>query len=1568
MMIFDHGEKMGKMGDNIKMEKMHQFACIIGFILCILIISPAMADQYVGGEELETVQDGVVSGDLWFDSLYGISGGTPNQQNSAEKAFRLPDYTDIQWARLYVVVYCGHMQNNYEGQATVAFNGGQGSRNLGTETLNQEYVYEDDGGDTPVRVNGHCNRVTSDYLMWYDVTDKIKSRDVVASVYTNPLDDHFDGRIKLITLVVAYNDGDEDEVYYWVNQGHDIHSYYVEDRGWSYTGRTDFGTQDLSDDFEIDSATLSVVHLASENGIYTFNEESIDTEPSTGSYSGFQQWDVTDSVSSVGGKSEMTYTRLGTSASSWTDKGAFFKIPLAFLSVKQVEKGIYVESNPQGADIYIDDEKQDTVTNSLITLPVGSYSVYVHKDFYYDPEPVEVDVDEGEIATVSFNLEPNSYEGKEFEIYKKGSIKGGVVVANASKYAGPVKKGRSEKYGLDVSLPEGSTIENARLYIYSGESYDTADKEAVVPDIETTLGGSMLHAEESYRDLKFDGANKYTLETTCYDVTQEVDGPGDYRVTVRNNGEDDDVFSLYGASLVIVYSNQDSPLTSYWIAEGCDALLAADEFDTDTEISTTTVDFTGDADSVTNGILYVISTAASGLDDEENRIIFNDFEAYNLLSGGSSALSTAFIDVKPYLENSKNELSIQSYLSGEKGDYMENRIAVLVLEHPDTTAAGDENYGYTGKELEIYKKGSIRGGVVVANASRYTGLLSKGDSAEYSLDVSLPGSSTIESARLYVYSTWSHDTVEKDGVKPDIKTELDGRELDVEKSYRDRKGEGIYNYILETTCYDVTEEVDGPGDYRIVVTNADGKDDAFALYGASLVVVYSDPESPVTSYWIAEGCDALLASAEFGTDTWNCTTSAKFDGIVSSVTSGSLYMVSTAASGVEGDENRLVFNDYEGFNLLHAGSSGISTAVLDVGPYIRNSGNMLYVQSYVSGEKGDYMENRLAVLTVGHSGDTGMIEDTGTASGDSGSVAFSPGQTTGTYPLSVSGGRVAAEHIVFGNGTMELFISEGTSLTDSTGMPVDSVTIKKSGAGNFSWAYTIGPAGAKSDLPVLIKATVSEYAGEGFPELVYYDEESGKISETGSVYDEESGTLSSRISQLGTYAISFSSEKSEQEDSELIFPLNIIAGIFSSFLGDGGTGEDNPADQTMISNSSSMLPTAPGATASAEPEVIEIDPTLSDFDVQICSNPASAKIFIDGEYTGRTTPTIFTLRGGDHLLELELVDFNPYREEFLLSENTTVYADLRGDTKLVKERKFDGFIEVSDAGGIGGVYVTSYPDGATVYINGYNTEMKTPCVFFGLKEGMNTIKVKKESVEFSESSKKVWIDSGSVMPVNFGISPVSDSKADIDSIEYEGYYFTVNGHLPEYELPKVVDAGSANSFITFNEDGKYISHNIHAYYDSELNDIRPREYRFGKILVDSKPDGAGIYVDGYDTGYSTPYAIDGLSDGAHYIEVSKPGYVRSGENILLTPDEAEYDAKVNINLESYLYGSLEVTSSPSGAKIYLYNRDTGKKTPYTFRYMDIGGIDVKIVGEESTRTLEDVVINPFETTVCHADL
>ena len=131
----------------------------IFLVLTLCLVPCISADEYLGGIPLTTVQSGTVSGGLYVDAelhSWGLKDVT--------KTFAsIPSVDDIEWARLYVVVYSGHMQNNYRGNATVSFDGsGDGTSwtVMGTETLDTPggYSYPGEGGTGPIMVNDHCNR------------------------------------------------------------------------------------------------------------------------------------------------------------------------------------------------------------------------------------------------------------------------------------------------------------------------------------------------------------------------------------------------------------------------------------------------------------------------------------------------------------------------------------------------------------------------------------------------------------------------------------------------------------------------------------------------------------------------------------------------------------------------------------------------------------------------------------------------------------------------------------------------------------------------------------------------------------------------------------------------------------------------------------------------------------------------------------------------------------------------------------------------------------------------------------------------------------------------------------------------------------------------------------------------------------------------------------------------------------------------------------------------------------------------------------------------------------------
>ena len=288
--------------------------------LCVLLFSIALCGTASASDlPLNTNSTGTVSGDLYVNATQQ----TPfNLQKSYEGTTQdvtynfSTSYTNVTYAKLYTVVYCSSPEKR-EGAVNVSFDG------------NNDGVYETilenntilntgsvpDSGEVSWQ-NDHICKVYTDYLLSYDVTSYIKSGTVRAKVQTAPSSNGFDGRIKYIALVVAYNDGDYDRINYWVNDG-----FHWFSDGTSRS--TNFDTNTLPAGWE--SAELDVVHTSTYDATYIFNGASKDgKDPAPATYFGFHTWNVTSDLK-TGQTSTLEYLNF---------PGQSYKISLAALKVK----------------------------------------------------------------------------------------------------------------------------------------------------------------------------------------------------------------------------------------------------------------------------------------------------------------------------------------------------------------------------------------------------------------------------------------------------------------------------------------------------------------------------------------------------------------------------------------------------------------------------------------------------------------------------------------------------------------------------------------------------------------------------------------------------------------------------------------------------------------------------------------------------------------------------------------------------------------------------------------------------------------------------------------------------------------------------------------------------------------------------------------------------------------------------------------------------------------------------------------------------------------------------------
>ena len=283
-------------------------------VLLTVFIMLTLCGTVSAGEPLNESQNGTVSGDLYVNVTCPWPETTGTQSNT------LPNYTNIQSAKVYVNSYAVAYSIYGINQTTEIDANGDGDysdagENLGSEILTCTF---DTTNDPTVYIhNDHVTHCYSDYQTVYDVTNLITSNNVNIRVTNTALDGYsFDGRIKMIALVVAYNDGDNDKVDYWVLNGQD----WTPGGGSSSTST--FNTTSVQTGFT--NATLNTVACSSSDGTYSFNNNPVTGNLTTGSYYKMHNWDVTSYVT-AGTNSDLTYT----------PGSGSFKINLATLAVRE---------------------------------------------------------------------------------------------------------------------------------------------------------------------------------------------------------------------------------------------------------------------------------------------------------------------------------------------------------------------------------------------------------------------------------------------------------------------------------------------------------------------------------------------------------------------------------------------------------------------------------------------------------------------------------------------------------------------------------------------------------------------------------------------------------------------------------------------------------------------------------------------------------------------------------------------------------------------------------------------------------------------------------------------------------------------------------------------------------------------------------------------------------------------------------------------------------------------------------------------------------------------------------
>jgi PKD repeat protein len=311
-------------------------------------------------------------------------------------------------------------------------------------------------------------------------------------------------------------------------------------------------------------------------------------------------------------------------------------------------------------------------------------------------------------------------------------------------------------------------------------------------------------------------------------------------------------------------------------------------------------------------------------------------------------------------------------------DYSTGPISVTATaDSTGVVAESDETNNEMSSDLTLYYNGYkgkrwTDGNDMTTQATfdgRYDVIYSAGNTAyngagwiekNYSWDTSdlpIPAGSTVVSARLYQGYTYN-----KMGVDPTFTMSFNGNTVTPSAIYQDIKGFGSYSYPYGVYVYDVTTQFSIISN-SITITPEAGQN--YGIYGAYLIVTYSDPATSEKQIWINDEFDMVQSQAQYSVTSDEATVFANFAGVDNS-NMASAQAVAILASAGDTDKSKFFFNsqEYTGFWTDYLSSPQIGFSVFDVTGALASGDNEAGLQSFDPGTKGDNMYAINTILIV----------------------------------------------------------------------------------------------------------------------------------------------------------------------------------------------------------------------------------------------------------------------------------------------------------------------------------------------------------------------------------------------------------------------------------------------------------------------------------------------------------------------------------------------------------------------------------------------------------------------------
>ena len=605
--------------------------------------------------------------------FWKIQWGEQGKPGHGELSYDIPsDAKTIKSADVYVNVYGTSDTDAYATNVTTTI-----KTDNGNESHSEILCIASEKSSKVFNVNDHVTKSHLDYMIHYNITGKLTGLNGTAlkiTVDTNNMTGlagkQFDGRIKLIALVLAYDGDGDDVINYWIN----------DNQIWTDGNATlTFDTTSLTNVLEM---SLTNIALDSSDATYKLNGELLtDPEYKSGNYYKYNKWDVTNYFNST---RKTEFVGIGASGSY----GVSHKQALAVLTAKEgkteatvsleteransgvtiVYPGTYnqvtvtVNTNKNGkyvvqllADGEVVNSTEVTLTSGSTKIalidptirPVDEKTAYV-KDKYnnvtYTAKLLLNDeiLNESSLkAAILYNgyfAKDLSYHGQDYELFYNGNITGDLAYLVSDKGYATGDVNRTDNWNVELSA--NSTFVKAWVYVpYCYGGADTIDL------FDVTFNGVKPTAVSFKRDqANIVSTSGYGL--IVYDVTDLIKSGENSLVLNKTHST-----GAYPSTLIYLYNTTgSSKLKTVYINNGADIIGSTGngakrdiQLDTKLEI---------DASEVEYAVAYIFGAGAT---TGRASIIINGEESTNAWDTSvGSAINVYVKDISKTVEDVNN--------------------------------------------------------------------------------------------------------------------------------------------------------------------------------------------------------------------------------------------------------------------------------------------------------------------------------------------------------------------------------------------------------------------------------------------------------------------------------------------------------------------------------------------------------------------------------------------------------------------------------------------------------------------------------------------------------------------------------------------------------------------------------------------------------------------------------------------------------------------------------------------------------------------------------------------------